>query len=108
MAHTIRISDDEMKIVREAAKTHSRSIAKQVEHWLHLGRAMERSNKFSFKRVELALKAQLSIDELTADEQEAYMDKFAQLMENFNPEIEAAFAELGDEARALGYFEDEL
>ncbi len=108
MPHTVRISDEEMKIVREAAKTHSRSIAKQVEHWLRLGRATERSSNFSFERVELALKAQLSIDELTGEEQEAYMEKFNERMSNFTPEIEAAYAKLGDEARAVGYFEDEI
>ena len=108
MAHTIRISDEEMKILRDAAKIHSRSIAKQVEHWLRLGRAAERSDEYSFERVELALKAQLSIDELTGAEQEAYMKEFHKRMINFGPEIEAAYAKLGDEARAVGYFEDDI
>ena len=107
MPHTIRISDEEMKIVRQAAKTHSRSIAKQVEHWLRLGRATERSSNVSFERVELDLKAQLSIDELTGEEQEAYMEKFNERMGNFTPEIEAAYAKLGDDERNGGLDEND-
>jgi len=102
MSHTVRISDEEMQILRNAAKTHSRSIAKQVEHWLCLGRATERSNEFSFERVELALKAQLSIDELSGVEQEAYMKEFNERMINFGPEVEAAYAKLGEDARNVG------
>lgn len=43
MAQSIKLSDKEMDILRKEAALSSRSLAGQAEHWLRIGRAIERS-----------------------------------------------------------------
>jgi hypothetical protein len=75
VAHAVKISEPEMEVLREAAAINSRSISGQAEHWLRIGRAVERDPRFGYVRIEQALKGLLGIDDLDGDEQEEFMDR---------------------------------
>lgn len=78
MSQAVKISDMEMKALRDAARVNSRSISGQAEHWLRIGRAMERDPQVGYSRVEMALRGlePLSLDSLA----EAGQDEFIQAM----------------------------
>jgi hypothetical protein len=75
MSQAVKISDTEMDALREAAALQSRSISGQAEHWMRLGRAFERDERFGFAKVEQALKGLLAPMELSAEQQEDYFDR---------------------------------
>ncbi len=77
MGNAVKVSDSEMQELRKAAALQSRSLAGQAEHWMRLGRAFETNPLFGYAKVEQALKALVSPDELTTDEQELYFDNLA-------------------------------
>jgi len=56
---------------QEAALLH-RSVAAQIEHWATLGRAMENAPGVTIDHVRAALHGQLSVDDLSDAEQEAF------------------------------------
>ena len=91
MAAAVKISDTEMSALREAAALQSRSISGQAEHWLRLGRAVERDPRFGFVKVEEALKGLIDIDDLTTAEQEEYLDGFDALLSKPSPVADAFF-----------------
>lgn len=68
MATSVKISDNFANIAREEAQLQHRSLAGQVEHWAALGRYLESSGVFDPVKVRAALKAELSVNELTAEE----------------------------------------
>jgi hypothetical protein len=105
MPQTVKISDGEMEKVREAAELNSRSIAGQAEHWIRLGRAVERDPRFGYTRIEQVLKGLMRVEDLTDDEQEDYLDRLGDLMSVPNAEEKAFFADR--EARGLGVGMDE-
>ena len=78
MSQAVKISDIEMKALRDAARVNSRSISGQAEHWLRIGRALERDPQVGYSRVEMALRGlePLSLDTLA----EAGQDDFIQAM----------------------------
>lgn len=78
----VRLSEELIAEVRREAATMSRSIAGQVEHWLRIGRIAEKSPGFSYERVRAALQAEYAYDDLSAEEQEAYLVEQGELMEN--------------------------
>jgi len=55
--HAVRISEDEMLELRQAAQLNRRSIAGQAEHWMRIGRAVERDPKVSYALIETALRS---------------------------------------------------
>ena len=57
----------------EAALLH-RSVAGQIEHWAALGRAVEQAPGVTIDHVRAALRGTFSVDDLTAEEQEAFFD----------------------------------
>jgi len=91
MAQSIKISDEEMELVRREAELSSRSIAGQVTHWMRIGRALERAPGFSYAHVRAALAADRSPDALSADEQEVYLDALADVGRDGAPEQDAFF-----------------
>lgn len=92
MARSVKISDEEMKFLREEATLASRSIAGQVEHWLRIGRAIERSPSFSYQRIRDALQGQVSPDDLGAEEQEVFFEELAgDMWKQPSEESKAAF-----------------
>lgn len=78
MSQAVKISDADMQALREAANIHNRSISGQAEHWLRIGRAVERNPAIGYTRIEQALKGLLSPDELSGEEQEEFLDRFAE------------------------------
>lgn len=76
----VKISGEEYAALREAAAVNSRSIVGQAEHWLRIGRAVERDPSIAYSRIEQALHGLLSVDALDDDEQEAFFDAFSDFM----------------------------
>ena len=72
----------------EAALLH-RSVASQIEHWATLGRAVERAPGVTIEHVRAALRGNLSVDDLTAEEQETF---FSLLGDHFDTPSAAALA----------------
>lgn len=102
MAQSIKISDQEMMFLREEASISSRSIAGQAEHWLRIGRAIEKSPHFSYQRIRDALSGMGSPDDLSAEEQELFFEEFSEQMWNVTPEQEAFFAERIKAGKGVG------
>ena len=80
MAQSIKISNTEMDILRDESKTFGRSIAGQAEHWIRIGRAIEQSDHFNYRKIQAVLKGTLSPDHLNRDEQEVFLDGFIEEM----------------------------
>jgi len=93
MAQSIKISDEEMQLVRREAKLSSRSIAGQITHWMRIGRSVERSANFNYADVRDALEGRRTPDELTGEEQELFIEELLQLASMPTPEQETFFAE---------------
>lgn len=104
---TIKIPSALLEAARDEAALQDRSISGQVSHWMRIGRAIERSDRFSFDQVRDVLAGEQSPDALTADEQTAW---FALIDEQINlpdSDIDRAFAALGETSGAAGYDEDD-
>ncbi len=80
MPQTIKISSAEAEILRKEAPLNSRSIAGQAEHWLRLGRAIEKSPDFDYQRVREALAGLADPRGLTEKEDIVYWAEFADSM----------------------------
>jgi len=91
MAQSIKISDEEMEVVRREAKLASRSIAGQITHWLRIGRSIERSPQFTYAHVRDALEGRRSPDALTGEEQEVYVEDLLAAAGEPTPEQYAFF-----------------
>lgn len=90
MAKTLKISDSAYEVLAEAATVNSRSLSGQLEHWMHIGRAVERDPSIAYSRIEQALRGLLSPDELDETEQEEFFEAFNARMAAPSAE-EAAF-----------------
>lgn len=77
MAQAVKISDQEMDAVREAAQLHNRSISGQAEHWIRLGRAVERDPRFGIVQIEEALRGLRPVGSLDEEQQDEYFQRFA-------------------------------
>jgi ParD-like antitoxin of type II bacterial toxin-antitoxin system len=107
MPQAVRISDQEMERLREAASTHSRSISGQAEHWLKLGRLFEHDPALNLSRIERALRGELSPDALTGPQQELYFDRFEQELWQDSAALRQAFKDLVAEQGGVGYLSDD-
>jgi hypothetical protein len=105
MSQAVKISDAEYEAVRQAAAVNSRSLAGQAEHWLRIGRAVERNPEIAYSRIERALRGLLSVDALNGDEQEEFFDHFAVAMRAPGKSEERFFEER--ERQGLGVGVDE-
>ena len=92
--NAVRLSEDLIGEARNEAAIMSRSITSQVEHWAKLGRAIEQSPGFDYGRVKAALRAQISPDELEAEEREVYFVESAESLRHGNAEEDRFFADL--------------
>jgi len=91
VARTIRLSDNDILIAQKAAEINNRSIAGQIAHWMHIGRIVEQSPSYDHSRVSAALSAEISYDEMSATEQDVFLDEFFQSMRTLSDDDEAAF-----------------
>lgn len=80
MAQSIKISNAEMEVLRDESKTFGRSIAGQAEHWMRIGRAIEQSDHFNYRKIQAVLTGTLNPDHLNRDEQEVYLDDLINAM----------------------------
>jgi len=111
MAQSVKIADDEMRVIREEANVQNRSIAGQIVHWVRIGREIERSSSFDYARVRAALAAELSPDDLTPEENVVWFDELDDYMADpgADSQVAAAFKRLGEQSGAAGCNEkDEL
>lgn len=104
MAQSVKLSDDEMRIIRREAELQSRSIAGQITHWVRIGRTIERSPNFDYRRVRIALAAALSPDALTLEEQIVWLDRVDGYLAEpgADPSVAAAFDDLARRPGAAG------
>lgn len=80
MAQSVKLSDEVMALVRRESGLHSRSVAGQITHWLRIGRAIEQSGNFDYRRISAALAGSLSPDALTPEEGEVWLADFSEKM----------------------------
>ena len=102
MSQAVKISDIEMEAVRAAAAINSRSIAGQAEHWIRLGRAVERNPEFGFEKVERALRGLASVDSLSSSKRDSYFDHFADRMRAPQPAEHAFWTNRQKEGLGVG------
>ena len=76
---------------RREATVLNRSVGGQIEHWARLGRAVERAPGFTIDRVKAALEGKFNLDDLTAEEQEAYFDLLGGHFDTPSPTADAFF-----------------
>lgn len=105
MGQAVKISDEEMQAVREAAQLHSRSIAAQAEHWIRIGRAVERDPRFGIVQIEEALRGLRSVDSLSGDQQESFLDRLGDQLHEPSPAQHAFWTDR--QRRGLGVGLDE-
>lgn len=79
MGQAVKISDTEMEALRDAARLGSRSISGQAEHWIRIGRAVERDPDIGYSRIEMALRGlePISLDSLGEVDQDALIEGMA-------------------------------
>ena len=84
-----------MKVLRAGAEVNTRSIAGQAEHWMPIGRAVERDPTIAYSRIELALRGlrPLDLDTLSEAEQDDFLDRMADDELKGVPSMEAFFAD---------------
>lgn len=92
MARSIKISEEEMELLRREARLASRSIAGQVTHWLRIGRSIERAPDFNYAHIREALEARRSPDALSSEEQAVYIDALMDAAGSETPEQAAFYA----------------
>jgi hypothetical protein len=96
---SVKLSTEFLNDARREAEAFNRSLAAQVEHWARIGRAMENTPGVGINRVREALAGRLKFEQLTTIEQTAWLEQFG---EDFGPEVEAAYAAIGDQVGAAG------
>lgn len=92
MAQSIKLADDIMQIVRHESQLQSRSVAGQVAHWLRIGRAIEKSGNFDYRRIAAALAGEVETTELSEEEKEVWLENFVEKMGRSGPDEDAFFA----------------
>ncbi|MDR2213675.1 MAG: ParD-like family protein [Pseudomonadales bacterium] len=92
MSQVFKLSDKALlEDARAASVLNSRSIAGQIEHWVRISHAIERSPEFNYARVTQALMAQTSPDALSLSEQEVYFDELSADLWNESGKDDALF-----------------
>ena len=94
MVASLKIPDDEMAFLREAAELNSRSLAGQAAHWIRLGRAVENNPHMTVSRVQRALRGEVAVSELTETEQEGYLDGLGAFLRKPSAVEDAIFDEI--------------
>ncbi|PHZ83927.1 ParD-like family protein [Paremcibacter congregatus] len=105
MGQSIKLADDIVKDVRFEAKLLRRSVAKQAEHWLRIGQAIEQSPSFDYTRIKAALAGKFDADNLSIEEGVIFDEKIFSALEETS-DAERVFFEKRQKA-GLGVGEDE-
>jgi hypothetical protein len=96
---SVKLSTEFLADARKEAEAFNRSLGAQVEHWARLGRAFENTPGIGIDRVREALAGRLKFEDLTTVEQDAFLEQFGI---DFGPEVDAAYAEIGNRPGAVG------
>ena len=108
MAQSIKISDDDMDLVRAAADLNNRSIAGQVTHWMRIGRSIEQAPEFTYAHIRDALEGNRSPDGLSGEEQAVYIDQLLAELSEETPEQAGFFAKRRADGPGVGLNTDGL
>ena len=102
MARSVKLADAVAAAARLESELQSRSLAGQLTHWINIGRAIEKSGSFDYRRISAVLEAKISPDVLTAEEQEVWFARFSETMTEPSASEEAFFAERRQLGRGVG------
>lgn len=80
MSRTVKMSDDIVSVAENETLISGRSLADQIEYWARIGRAIDQSPTFDYKRITAALSAQVACDDLSIAEQEVFFAEFSDSM----------------------------
>jgi len=105
VAQSVKLADDVMTVIRKESSLHSRSLAGQITHWVNIGRAIEKSESFDYERIRSTLEAELSPDDLTAEEQEVWFAEFVDKMTEPGRQEEHYFQKRRGLGRGVGLSE---
>lgn len=98
---TVKLNSRLVDEARREAELFQRSLGSQIEHWAKIGRALENADGSSISRVRAALEGRLTMDDLSAAEQDAFFVEFGTVLEAPSSEVRAAYAELGEKRQAV-------
>ena len=98
---SVKLSGPFVEEARREADLFRRSVAAQVEHWAKLGRAFENTPGIGLDRVRAALDGRLKIEDLSAAERTAFLDRWGAHYDA-SQSIGDYFAELGRREGAVG------
>lgn len=102
MAQSVKLADEIMAEIRKESKLQSRSVAGQITHWVRIGRMIEKSEAFDYKRIRDALEGTLSPDALTPGEQDVWFDQFTAKMTEPGTQENAFYAKRRKLGRGVG------
>lgn len=107
MPQAVRIDDELIELARAETVTSNRSIGAQIETWAKIGRAIERAPGFDYSKVQAVLRAAMSRDELTGEEQAVYDEEFMDRMAEPSEIEDAFFEKMRAEGRGVGLDADD-
>ena len=94
---TVRIGRRFLTEASHLARLHQRSTGGQIEYWARLGRALEASPAFSAADVNAVLAGRMTIEQLNAFEQAAFVERIPETFHNPTADFVAAYADLSDD-----------
>lgn len=99
---SIKLSTAFVDEARKEAEVLHRSVGAQVEHWAKLGRAYENAPGVGVNQVRAALAGGRKIEDMTAEERDAFYADLGDYFAEPNPRVKAYYAELGAGEGAVG------
>lgn len=108
MPKTVKLDDELVDLLTREAKLMSRSLAGQVRHWVRIGMSIERSKAFDQSRIAAALNGRLSPDDLSAAEQEGFIEGVLSAAREGTSEQEEYFSERRKKGRGVGMRDGQL
>jgi len=104
----VRLSEFTLTDARREAGIMSRTVSAQVEHWIRLGRAIERAPAFDDRAIKSALRGEISPDALDAYERAIYDVEHEELMRTAGDNERDFYRRLAKRQTAAGVTADEL
>jgi hypothetical protein len=98
---TVKLNTQLVDEARREAEVFHRSLGGQIEHWAQIGRALENADGVSAARIRAALEGRLKLEDLSEAEHDAFFDGLGQVFASPGPDVDNAFAALGEKRRSL-------
>jgi hypothetical protein len=99
---SVKLTSGFVEQARAEADLLHRSVGGQIEHWARLGKALETLPGFSMERVRETLSGRLSIENLSADEQDVVFDQLVAHFQAPGDVVRKRYAALGRVVGAVG------